>query len=118
MLPIALVLLFFSLLLPCGGASVKPVRVFSSRATETSADTQTGLSEGFIPRLLILLSNTKDAEQDNSKPFRGTLLDGDAGPMKRQEEHEAEPPAEVFTVKQTKRKEGCRFLYYKTWTAC
>lgn len=47
-------------------------------------------------------------------PFRGTLLDGDAGPMKRQEENEDE----VFTVKQTKRKEGCKLLYYKTWTAC
>ncbi|KAL1280025.1 hypothetical protein QQF64_014625 [Cirrhinus molitorella] len=81
---------------------------------ETSADKQTGLYEGYI---LGLLSNLKDTVQDTNMPFRGTLQDGE-GPMKRHEKNVAESPAEVFTMKQTKRKEGCRFLYWKSWTAC
>lgn len=66
----------------------------------------------------MLLLNRNDAEQGRNIPFRGTRKDEKA-PMKRQEENASVSTAEDLNKsKQARRKEGCRFLYWKSWTAC
>lgn len=75
-------------------------------------------SKGYIRGLLMLLLNRNDAEQGSNILFRGTLEDK-KGPMKRHEENASVSTAEDLNkIKQARRKEGCRLLYWKTWTAC
>ncbi|TRY56285.1 hypothetical protein DNTS_002302 [Danionella cerebrum] len=108
---ISLVLLI-SLLLPAGAEVENP----GNKAMETPAEHQAFL-ESYIRGRPVVLSGLNDA--DGPVLFNAPLSDGQSF-MKRQqgEEKSTLSDAELFIAKHGKRKEGCKFLYWKSWTAC